>query len=91
MKKIAAIVTVYRPRSHADVLVGKFLHGFPTDGELQTPRVEIASLYVDQINDNDTSAAIFDQFGVPVYPSIVGALTLGGDELAVDGVLLISE
>ncbi len=26
MKKIAAIVTVYRPRSHADVLVGKFLH-----------------------------------------------------------------
>jgi hypothetical protein len=91
MKKIAAIVTVYRPRSHADVLVGKFLHGFPTDGELQTPRVEIASLYVDQINDNDMSAAISDQFGVPVYPSIVGALTLGGDELAVDGVLLIGE
>src|SRR3990172_3222649 len=30
-KKIAAIVTVYRPLSHADVLVTKFLKGFPTD------------------------------------------------------------
>ena len=91
MKKIAAIVTVYRPRSHADVLVGKFLHGFPTDDDLQAPRVELASLYVDQVPDNDISAEISEQFGVPIYPSIIGALTLGGDELAVDGVLLIGE
>jgi len=91
MKKIAAIVTVYRPRSHADVLVGKYLHGFPTDGAFQTPRVEIASLYVDQTPDNDMSTAVAEQFGIPIYPSIVGALTLGGDELAVDGVLLIGE
>ena len=91
VKKIAAIITVYRPRSHADVLVGKFLHGFPTDGALQAPRVKIASLYVDQTFDNDMSGAISEQFGIPVYPSIVGALTLGGDELAVDGVLLIGE
>ena len=32
-KKIAAIVTEYRPRSHADVIVTKFLHGFPTDSD----------------------------------------------------------
>ena len=70
MKKIAAIVTIYRPRSHADVLVGKFLHGFPTDGSLQTPRVEIASLYVDQTAENDVSRAISEQFGIPIYPSI---------------------
>tara|TARA_Y100000588_G_scaffold388614_1_gene489205 strand:- start:2666 stop:3868 length:1203 start_codon:yes stop_codon:yes gene_type:complete len=91
MKKIAAIVTVYRPRSHADVLVGKFLHGFPTDGALLAPRVEIASLYVDQTFDDDMSETISKQFDVPVYPSIVRALTVGGDELAVDGVLLIGE
>ena len=91
VKKIAAIITVYRPRSHADVLVGKFLHGFPTDGALQAPRVKIASLYVDQTSENDMSGAISEQFGIPIYPSIVGALTLGGDELAVDGVLLIGE
>ena len=30
-KKIAAIVSEYRPRSHADVIVSKFLRGFPTD------------------------------------------------------------
>ena len=29
--KIAAIVTCYTKNSHADVIVGKFLRGFPTD------------------------------------------------------------
>jgi len=32
-----------------------------------------------------------DQYGVPIYPSIRQALTLGGKELAVDGVILIGE
>ena len=38
-KKIAAIITEYRPRSHADVIVSKFLKGFPTDESLCAPRV----------------------------------------------------
>ena len=47
-KKIAAVITEYRPRSHADVIVSKFLKGFPTDEGLCAPRVEIASMYIDQ-------------------------------------------
>ena len=47
-KKIAAIITEYRPKSHADVIVSKFLKGFPTDEGLCAPRVEIASMYIDQ-------------------------------------------
>ena len=90
-KKIAAILTEYRPLSHADVIVTKFLEGFPTDDGLLTPRVDIASMYVDQFPDNDLSRQMAGRHSIPIYPSIVKALTLGGDTLAVDGVLLIGE
>ena len=90
-KKIAAIITEYWPRSHADVLVTKFLKGFPTDEGLKTPRVEIASMYVDHFPENDMSQMLASEHNIPIYPTIVKALTLGGDELAVDGVLLVAE
>ena len=90
-KKIAAIVTTYYPASHADVIVTKFLKGFPTDDGLLPPEVDIASLYIDQIHERDIGVALADQHDVPIYPSIPQALKLGGRELAVDGVLLIGE
>ena len=40
MKRVAAIITEYRPESHADVIISKFLYGFPTDEAMQAPRVE---------------------------------------------------
>lgn len=90
-KKIAAVVTTYYPASHADVIVTKFLKGFPTDKGLLPPQVDIISMYMDQIHERDMGIALADQHGVPVYPRIRQALTLGGGELAVDGVLLIGE
>src|SRR5438309_1122083 len=91
-KKIAAIVTAYYPRSHADVLVTKYLKGFPTDdrGRL-APRVDVASLYIDQIHERDVGRGFAAEHGVPLFESIRSALTLGGRELAVDGVLLVGE
>ncbi|MBX3000778.1 MAG: hypothetical protein KF893_19815 [Caldilineaceae bacterium] len=103
MKSIAAILTEYRPRSHADVIVTKFFTGFPTDDGLIPPRVKIASMYVDQFAEagadvainkwagGDLSRRYSQEFNVPIYRSIVDALTLGGESLAVDGVLLIGE
>jgi hypothetical protein len=91
MKKIAAIISIYRPGSHADVIIGKWLRAFPTDEGLLPPRTQIASIYLDQVFDDDMGCAIAEAFGVPVYQSIPGALCLGGKELAVDGVLLIGE
>lgn len=90
-RKIAAIITEYRPNSHADVVVTKFLKGFPTDAGLIKPRAQVVSMYVDQFADNDLSRGLSAAFNVPIYPSIVQALTLGGDKLAVDGVILIGE
>src|SRR5947208_17196655 len=91
VKRIAAIITEYRPHSHADVIVTKFLEGFPTDEGLLPSRTRIASMYVDQFAENDLSRVYAEKHGVPIYASIVKALTLGGSELAVDGVLLIGE
>ena len=48
-------------------------------------------MYIDQFPDTDIGRGIAAEHGVPIYHSIPGALTLGGDSLAVDGVLLIGE
>ena len=89
--RIAALVTTFFPNSHAGGLVSKFLTGFPTDDGLVAPRTRIASLYLDQIHRHDIGLQLARRYGVPVYGSVRSALTLGGDELAVDGVLLIGE
>jgi hypothetical protein len=90
-KKIAAILTEYRHYSHADVIVGKFLKGFPTDDGLIPARVQIASMYVDQFPADDLARSVSAQYNIPIHASIVKTLTLGGDKLAVDGVLIIGE
>ena len=90
-KRIAAIVTTYFPNSHAGVLVDKFLRGFPTDDGLTSPRTEIASLYIDQIHDRDIGRQVAHKYDIPIFESIRAALTLGGDKLVVDAVLLIGE
>ncbi|HCD01278.1 MAG TPA: hypothetical protein DER64_12190, partial [Planctomycetaceae bacterium] len=90
-KRIAAIVTEYFAGSHADVIVTKYLKGFPTDDGFQLPRVDLVSMYIDQPTEQDIGHAIAKEHDVPIFPSILTALTLGGEELAVDGVLLIGE
>jgi len=90
-KKIAAVVSTFYPASHADVIVSKFVKGFPTDEGLQEPRVDIVSMYMDQISEKDIGLKLAEENGIPVYQSIPQALCLGGKELAVDGVLAIGE
>ena len=90
-KKIAAIITEYRVPAHADVIVGKFIKGFPTDEGMQEPQVDIASMYLDQIPDNDIGLQVSKEYDIPVYQSIPAALCLGGSKLAVDGVISIGE
>lgn len=118
MPRVAAILTTYYPRSHADVIVTKLLADYthpaprdlthfdfhrtvrglteaplPTDeqGRLRKPRIQVVSMYTDQVPENDISREWSGRSGVPIYPTIREALTLGGDTLAVDGVLLIGE
>lgn len=89
-KSVAAILTWYIKGSHADVLVGKMLEGWKQDGG-SGPNLKLASMYVDQFPDQDLARQLAAKYHVPIYDSIEDAITLGGDDIAVEGVLSIGE
>lgn len=90
-KKVAAIVTEYRHNSHADIILSRLLQTDTLDGQGRESPLELVSLYVDQHPPSDTSRMLAASHRFRLSPSITDALTLGGDRLAVDGVLLIAE
>ena len=104
-KKIAAVVTTYFENSHADLIVSKFVNGFPYGSDLIKPEVDIVSLYMDQVHSDDIGLELAKKNDIGVYPSIRGCLTLKSPssghwptspdweegDLAVDGVLIIGE
>jgi hypothetical protein len=91
--KLAVLTTEYSPRSHADVIVSRWLEPRPTDAlhGWEKPTTQIASLYVEQRGENDLAGGVSERHGVPIFSTLEDALTLGGTELAVDGILLIAE
>ncbi|MGM0507412.1 MAG: hypothetical protein ACQER4_09540 [Bacteroidota bacterium] len=91
LPRIALITTVYRPGSHADKVGSKFFLGIPTDEEVESPGVQIVSVWIDQTGDDDLGAEMAERNGARLCSTIEEALTLGGDGLAVDGVLYIGE
>jgi len=89
--RIAVIATIYRELSHAQHFCDRFLTGYPIAGQWHRPNIEIAALYVDQRPLGDQSVDRAREFDFAVYPTIAEALRCGGDQLAVDGVLIIGE
>lgn len=90
-KRIAAIITEYWLGSHADVVVGKYLEGYNQDDKAPYPRSKIVAMFTEHVPKNDMSRPMGKKYGVPIFRTVDEALTLGGDRLAVDGVLLIGE
>lgn len=90
-KRIAAILTEYRPNSHADVIVGKYLEGFNQDQNPPYPQSKIVSMFTEQVPENDMSRDMAAKYNVPIFRTVAEALTLGGESLEVDGILLIGE
>ena len=90
-KRIAALSTTYHVRSHSDNFITRFLEGYWINDEYHKPPCDIVSLFVDQEHSADISRRLSKAYGFPIVPTIQEALTLGGRELAVDGVLLIGE
>ncbi|MFO0941265.1 MAG: hypothetical protein U0930_10900 [Pirellulales bacterium] len=89
-KLVAAVATIYRPNSHADVLIGKILEGWKQNGG-PGPNLKLASIYVDQFPQDDLSVALCKKHNVRLCKSIRECLELDSGTLAVDGVLSIGE
>ena len=90
-KRVAAVITEYRFNSHADRIVGKMLDGVCIDGREYPSTLQIVSMYVDQFPENDMSRDQARRHGIPIYSTVAEALTCGGSELAVEGILIIGE
>lgn len=90
--RIAALTTIYHKYSHSQHIIDRFLEGYGWEGRHHRPEMDIVSLYVEQVGDNDLSRERARRHpGMKIYPTIAEALTQGGNNLAVDGVLLIGE
>ena len=77
--RVAAIITIYRPLAHADVIATKFMKGGSTDEGLVAPEADLVSMYIDHVMEDDIGTALGAEYNVPIYPSIRQALHAGGD------------
>lgn len=89
--KIAFLGTVVRRHSHAQHFLDRHTLGYTWKGGWQKPRIDVASVFVDQFPEEDLAKSRTKRHGLKLYPTIEEALTLGGSKLAVDGVVLIGE
>jgi len=89
--RVACILNVYFPNSHADVFMSRILEGYRLNGQSHRPRVKVVSMYVDQFPFNDMAREQAEEYGVRIYPSVEESLRCGGSKMAVDGVAVIGE
>jgi hypothetical protein len=89
-KPVAAVITEWRKLSHADVLLPRILepeawgHERPFD-------LKLVSVYADQFPVNDLCRYYCKKHGVPIFPTVRGAVGVGTRGVPVEGVLLIGE
>jgi hypothetical protein len=89
--RLAAITTAYFRYSHADDIITKFIEGYAVAGRTHQPQARVVSLFVAQQPETDIGRGMAARYKIPLVDSPAQALTLGGPDLAVDGVLLVAE
>lgn len=88
--RIAAINSIYRLRSHAYHIAGRFIHGYRRNGFHHQPPFQLVRMLNDQYPPDDLGRSVCQQHDIELCDSV--SRTLGGDGgLDVDGVLLIIE
>ncbi|WP_276360033.1 hypothetical protein [Daejeonella sp. H1SJ63] len=90
--RVAVLATYWAAtRSHADWLVNKLIDGYWWQGAHLDSGIEIVSVYLHQHDASQLGQKVAKAKGIPVYRSVAEAVTLGGKELAVDGVVIVGE
>ncbi|WP_375582225.1 hypothetical protein [Cyclobacterium xiamenense] len=78
-------------RSHADWIVTKLIDGYWWQGAHTPSRVEVASIFLHQYEQSELGQKVAIAKDIPLFRKVADALTLGGKELAVDGVVIVGE
>ena len=76
-KRVAFLGTEVRTHSHAQHFLDRLSLGYGWRGAWQEPRLDIASVYIDQFPEGDLARSRVKRYGQTLYPSIEAALTLG--------------
>ena len=78
-------------RSHADWIVNKLIDGYWWDGAHTESRVEVVSVYIHQLQESGLGQKVCQAKNIPIFKTVGEAVTLGGKDLAVDGVVIVAE
>jgi hypothetical protein len=90
--RIACLVSYWGlPTSHADWIVNKLLDGYWWQGAHTPSRVDVVSVYVHQFDTSLLAQKVCKAKNIPIYKTVGEAVTLGGSDLAVDGVVIVCE
>ena len=90
-KTVAFLGTEVRRHSHAQHFLDRLTAGYSWGGRWQKPRVDVASVFIDQFPDGDLGKQRIAKHNLKQLDNIADCLTLGGRDLAVDGVVIIAE
>lgn len=90
LPRVAAINSIYRLRSHAYHIAGRFIHGYTRNGFHHQPPFKLVRMFNHQAPKDDLGVETCKKHGIELCKSV--AETLGGEKgLDVDAVLLIIE
>lgn len=89
LPRVAAINSIYRLRSHAYHIAGRFIHGYTINGLHHQPPFQLVRMFDHQQPADDLGPEVCKKHGIELCSSVAQAL--GGDKLDVDAVLLIIE
>lgn len=89
-RPVAAVITAWTTNSHADVILARLLEP-EAWGHKHPYGIKLVSIYADQFPETDLCRAYAKKHGVPVFPTIAGAVGVGTREVPVDGVIIVGE
>jgi hypothetical protein len=89
-KRVAAINSIFRLRSHAYHILGRMVFGFQKDGVFHQPNLKVVRMYDDQQPPDDLGPSFCSRHGIELVKSPAAALT-GPAGLDIDAVALIIE
>ena len=90
--RIACCVSFWgAPGSHADWIICKLMDGYWWQGAHTPSRVDVVSAYIHQFDTSGLGQKVCKAKNIPIYKTVGEAVTLGGKELAVDGVVIVGE